>query len=249
MSQRLLDHVVEHAGPVAADTTLSVVRSICNWYTTRNEDYVSPIVPGMRRSVPKERAGTRILSDDEIRAVWKQAELNGNFGALIRLLLLTGQRREKVASMKWSDVSVDGTWVIAAEKREKGNAGELVLPEQALEIIRRRPRPDGNPYVLAGQGTTHFKGYGTGKRLFDAKVKIPAWRLHDLRRTARSLLSRAGVSSDHAERVLGHAIRGVEGIYDRHSYRDQKADALRKLAGLIELILNPPADNVVSIAG
>ena len=67
--------------------------------------------------------------------------------------------------------------------------------------------------------------------------------MHDLRRTARSLMSRAGVSGDHAERVMGHVIGGVEGIYDRHSYRDEKADALRRLAGLIDAIVHPrPAD-------
>ena len=77
-------------------------------------------------------------------------------------------------------------------------------------------------------------------------MPIPHWTIHDLRRTARSLLSRAGVSSEHAERVLGHVIGGVEGIYDRHSYSQEKAQALRALAGLIDTILNP-SDNVVHI--
>ena len=71
--------------------------------------------------------------------------------------------------------------------------------------------------------------------LFEAKAAD--WRLHDLRRTARSLMSRAGVQSEHAERVMGHVIPGVEGIYDRHSYDTEKADALRKLQALIEDII------------
>ena len=73
------------------------------------------------------------------------------------------------------------------------------------------------------------------------------WTLHDLRRTARSLMSRAGVRPDIAERVLGHAIKGVEGVYDRHSYREEKAHALKALANLIENILRPPGKKVVSI--
>ena len=76
---------------------------------------------------------------------------------------------------------------------------------------------------------------------------IPRWTLHDLRRTARSLMSRAGAPSDVAERVLGHVIPGVRGVYDRHSYALEKRDALEKLAGLIGLILNPPAGNVVKL--
>ena len=74
------------------------------------------------------------------------------------------------------------------------------------------------------------------------------WVFHDLRRTARSLLSRAGVLPHIAERVLGHAIRGVEGVYDRHSYDLEKADALNKLAFLVQTIINPPGDNVLHLA-
>ena len=84
---RLLDAIEDKAGPVAADFALSVVRNICNWYLARHEDYASPVVKGMRRSKPAERARDRILSDDELRAVWTQAEANGTFGALVRLLL------------------------------------------------------------------------------------------------------------------------------------------------------------------
>ena len=80
----------------------------------------------------------------------EQAEANGTFGAIVRILLLTGQRLDKVASMKWDDVSIDGVWTIATEKREKGNAGELKLPEMA---IKDSVAPlESNPYVFAGRG-------------------------------------------------------------------------------------------------
>jgi integrase len=101
--------------------------------------------------------------------------------------------------------------------------------------------------LAAGRGGGHFNGFSEGKKVFDAKVKIPHWTVHDLRRTARSLMSRAGVRPDIAERALGHAIKGVEGTYDRHSYRDEKADALKRLADLVEKILYPPVGNVVSL--
>ena len=85
------------------------------------------------------------------------------------------------------------------------------------------------------------------KAAFDKRAVISKnWTVHDLRRTARSLMSRAGVRPDIAERVLGHAIKGVEGVYDRHSYREEKAHALKALAALIEKIVNPPTENVVS---
>ena len=78
---------------------------------------------------------------------------------------------------------------------------------------------------------------------------MPEWRLHDLRRTARSLMSRAGVFSDIAEMVLGHKLTGVRGVYDRHSYASEKRNALEMLARLIGININPPKGNVVQIAG
>src|SRR5262249_25521821 len=89
----------------------------------------------------------------------------------------------------------------------------------------------------------------TARRKATRSKPMPAWVLHDLRRTARSLMSRAGVPADHAERVLGHVIPGVRGVYDRHSYADEKREALSRLAGLLELILKPPGNNVVPLAG
>jgi integrase len=246
---KLLDQVEDSSGPVAADQTLSLIRNICNWYTSRNENYTSPVVRGMRRTIPKERARKRILDDNELRAVWKQAEANGVFGALVRLGLLTAQRRMKLAAMRWEDVTIDGEWKIPAEARAKGTGESLVLPQVAIDIIRSQPRFGSNPFVLASREGRHITSFSQLKALFDQKVKIAAWTIHDLRRTARSLMSRAGVGSDVAERVMGHALQGVEGIYDRHDYREEKAQALRQLAALIGNIVNPPIGNVVSIAG
>jgi integrase len=244
----LLDEVEDDHGARQADYVLALVRGIMNFYASRTDDYAPPLVKGMRRTVPKERTRARILDDREIRTVWTAAETNGTFGALVRLLLSTAQRREKVVSMRWEDIAIDGVWTIPAEAREKGTPGELVLPEMALDIIRARPHLGDNPHVLAGRGNGHINGYSKAKRALDAKLPdLPQWQLHDLRRTARSLLSRAGVRSDISERVMGHVQQGVEAVYDRHAYRDEKADALRRLAALIDGIVHP-RENVVSIA-
>ncbi len=244
----LLDAIQDASGPRQADYVLAIVRGIMRWYASRSDDYLVPIGPRMGRADPKSRKRARILDDDEIRAVWAVAAGNGSFGAIVRLALLTAQRREKIAALRWNDVTVDGVWNIPTEDREKGNGGALVLPEAALAIIQGQKRIGDNPYVFAGRGDGHFNGFSPCKRAFDEKVgDLPRWTLHDLRRTARSLMSRTGVRPDIAERVMGHAIKGVEGVYDRHSYRAEKADALKRLAGQIEMILNPPADNVTEL--
>ena len=106
-------------------------------------------------------------------------------------------------------------------------------------------------------GRSPFSGFGKAKESLDAKITelrakdgrppMPHWTLHDLRRTARSLMSRAGVSADIGERVLNHVLTGVRHTYDRWSYVDEKRDALNRLAAMVERILNPPADNVASL--
>jgi integrase len=152
----LMDSIVDSSGPVAADKVLGILSSLFNWYTTRNGDYVSPIVRGMRRTSISERARDRTLSDDEIRIIWNTAP--GAFGDLIRMLLLTGQRREKVTSMRWEDVSVDGVWSVKnGMKREKGAGGDLALPPMALDIIRARPRVGDNPFCVRRKGEQPFQ--------------------------------------------------------------------------------------------
>jgi integrase len=245
---KLLDDVDDKHGSWIADAVLAQLRSVSTFFAARNDDYVPPFVRNMRRTPQHERARDRTLTDDELRSVWKAAEQAGVFGGLVRCLLLTAQRRDKVVSMKWSDLH-DGVWTIPAEKREKGNAGMLLLPPMAMAIIESMPRFVSNPYVFAGAGGGHTANYSQDKVRLDKASGVTGYTLHDLRRTARSLLSRkeAGVMPHVAEKVLGHVVRGVEGVYDVHPYTDEKADALAKLAALIEQIVNPPpeGDNVV----
>jgi integrase len=245
----LLDNIADAHGARQADMVLAIIRKMMNFHRTRNEDYLSPIVPGMGRYKPKEHQRNRIFDDDEIRTVFKAADKAGAYGAIVKVLLLTGQRREKVATMKWDDLSTDGVWTIATEEREKSNAKTLRLPPMVLDIIAAQPRIAGNPYIfVAGMGNGHAKAFSLYKRQFDKKLPpMEPWVLHDLRRTARSMMSRL-VRPDIAERVLGHTIGGVEGTYDRYDYDSEKTDALAKLAAAVDRIVNPPeGDNVVEL--
>jgi integrase len=243
----LLDVIEDRHGAAMADGVLNVLRSIATWKQSRDDDYVPPFTKKMRRIPKHDRERSRILDDNELRAVWETAGSSGAYGALIKLLLLTAQRRDKVAGMCWGDIAPDGTWTIRTEPGEKQNAGTLLLPKLALEIIHAQPRFVADDHVFAGvnRGGRAFN-YTHAKQNFDNRCGVGGWRLHDLRRCARSLMSRAQVRPDIAERVLGHTVGGsVEAVYDRHRYVDEKADALRRLAALIQRIVNPPSGNVV----
>jgi len=242
----LLDDLADNNGPVQADRVLATLSKLFGWYRQYDEDYVSPIIPEMRRAGSNtDRARKRILSDEEIRTLW--AACDGTFGAFVKVALLTGQRRAKVAAMRWQDVE-GGVWRIPAEPREKVNAGELKLPELALSIITVQPEVVGNPYVFPGRGDKAFNSFSKCKAALDQRAPIAPWVIHDLRRTARSLMARAGVRSDIAERTLGHVIPGVEGVYDRHAYFEEKGEALAALAKLVERILQGDVANVVPMA-
>lgn len=232
----LLDRIEDENGLRQADAVLRILRGLSNWYASRSHSYLSPFVRGMRRGPAAKR--DRTLTDDEIRSVWAACEKAGTYGRLVRLALLLGQRRSALASIRWAEVK-DGLWTPSREKRSKGIAQAIALPPMARAIIESQLRIAENPFVFAGRGGTHFGGWSKSKAALNALLPtdMPDWTIHDCRRTARTLLSRAGIGSDIAERVLGHTIAGVEGVYDRHTYQAEIGDALLKLEGEIKKIL------------
>jgi len=242
----MLDDIEDNHGAVMADRCLAYTRSAFNWYATRDDDFNSPIVRRMARTKPRERARTRTLLDDELRIVWPVLDGAGTFGAFVRLLLLTAQRRDEVARMRRSEIH-DRVWTIPAERYKTGRANAVPLSAAAWAIVEAQPAGD---LVFATYGSLATSG--TPKARFDAAVAganggtpLPRWTLHDLRRTAKTLMARAGVRPDISERVLGHVIGGVEGVYDQHSYLDEKREALERLAGMVERIVSPPPEGVV----
>jgi integrase len=238
---RMLDRIEDEGGPAMADKVLAIIRRIFNWHASRSDDFHSPIVPGMARTKSADRARARILTDDEIRIVWAVAKGQGAFGRLIRFLLLTGARRTEAAAMPWAELT-GAEWLLPGPRNKTKLDLLRPLPPAALAVIG--PKPNGATFVFSNDGAGPLRGYGALKEYFDAAITaqgaepLPRWTLHDLRRTARSLMSRAGVSPDHAERVLGHVIGGVRGTYDRHEYLDEKRDALAALARLVARIID-----------
>lgn len=253
----MLDAIEDGQGPVMADKTLAHVRKAFNWWAARDDRFTPPIVRGMARTRPAERARQRVLDDQEIRDVW--AALTGFdkppvFARLVRSLLLTGQRRDEVSQMRWQEI--DGAaWTIPGERYKTGLP--TVVPLTAAVLDQLGPARRSGFVLTTTNGDRPFSGFSKAKAELDARIAaicrrerrmpMPNWRLHDLRRTARSLMSRAGVPSDIAERVLGHKIPGVRGVYDRHAYLAERRDALERLANIVACILQPAEGNVVPI--
>ena len=237
----LLDSIEDDRGPVMADKALALMRRILNWHASRTDDFASPIIRGMARTRPRERARERILDDEELRSVWRAAETAGRFGALVRFLLMTAARRNEAAKLPWDELS-KGDWVLPPRRNKTKLA--LVRPlssaaQAVLEVVPRTGR------FVFGAGDRPLGGFSKFKAAFDKVSGVNGWTLHDLRRTARSLMSRAGVRPDVAELCLGHVVGGVRGTYDRHQYHEEKSQAFEALATQLELILRRQP-NVVS---
>ena len=230
---------------VTANRVQAAISAVFTWQADRDDDFSNPIA-GMKRVGGKESARERTLTDDELRAIWKAAEANPHpFGNLVRFLLLTASRRCEASELIWNEL-VGADWILPAA-RNKANQ-ELLRPlsEAARAILADQPRV--SQYVFPTDATHCLTNFGYYKRHFDKACGVTGWTLHDLRRTARSLMSRAGVPSEHAERCLGHVLGGVEKTYNRHSYETEKRIAFEKLATLIETIVNPQP-NVVALRG
>jgi integrase len=242
---RLLDRIEDQSGPCQADRCLKYLGRIFNWHAARADEFKSPIVRGMGRYNAKEHERARVLDDDELRAIWAASATGGAFPSLMRFLLLTSARRGEGAGLLWSEI--EGTdWKLPAA-RNKVKA-DLIRPlsKAAQAVIAAQPHVDGCQFVFSNDGRRALS-YSEPKRKFDLACGVSGWRLHDLRRTSRTLLSRAGVNSDIAERCLGHVIGGVRGVYDRHGFHAEMAHAYEQLAAQIDRIANPPAGDVVPL--
>lgn len=264
----LTDAIVDRGEPYAANRVFAAVRRLMNWCLERGILDTSPCTglkpPGA------ETSRDRVLSDEEIRVLWQATEEVGEpFGTMFRLLVLTGQRREEVAGMRYAEL--DGTaWTIPADRAKNGQPHLVPLSGQALAALKPVKRIAGKPgYVFTTTGEAPVSGFSRAKERLDkamltimqkeAKeagddpddVESPAWRIHDLRRTAATGMARLRIQPHVIEAVLNHRsgkISGVAKVYNRFEYQEEKAAALaawgRRVA---QIVAGTPTGNVVEL--
>lgn len=259
----MLDEIADESGPVMADRTLAYVRKACNWYATRDDEFKSPIVKGMARTKTSDRMKTRVLADDEIRDVWAALEIVEDVPAcyprFVKSLLLTATRRNEAADLHSSELAEhDGkdAWKIPKARYKTKLDHVIPLSGAARELIGKTPKKPCFIFSTTN-GEKAFSGFSKAKRELDKAIAeireregrppMPPFTLHDLRRSARTLMSRAKVPTDHAERAMGHIMGAMRKNYDCFGYLDEKRAAFEALAGLVALILDPQP-NVTAIA-
>ena len=179
----------------------------------------------------------RVLTDEELAAIWQATEGWKPYNGIVRLLLLTGQRREEVAGMLWSELDGELTaWTIPAARSKNRRAHVVPLSKQARAVLTGQFRIKDDDRVFAG-----FRGFAHAKLGLDAVSKVTDWRLHDLRRTLATGLQKLGIRLEVTEAVLNHVSgsrAGIVGVYQRHEWKDEKQSALaawgERVAAIVE---------------
>lgn len=250
----LLDEIVDRGSPIQANRALAAMRRMCGWAIERGLTDKSPC-DGVRAPAA-ERSRDRVLSDDELKAVWKASDVIGwPFGALVRLLILAGQRRSEIAEMRWREIDFDAkVWTLPRERSKNGQAHVVPLSDAAVAVLRSLPRVAGKAgYVFSTNGETPVSGFARAKERLNAELPpdMPGWTLHDLRRTFASGCARLGIAVHVVEAALNHrsgTIRGVAAIYNKYSYDAEKRAAMSAWSRHVEAN-DEPAGNVVPMRG
>jgi integrase len=235
---RVLDGIAKDGKVAMAARTASYGRACYHWAIKRgalsnNTFQALPLATVAARE--------RVLADDELRAIWEATGGPGPFNDIVRMLMLTGQRREEVAGMTWGEVAPDlSTWTIPGRRAKNGVTHAVPLSALAMDIMRSAPRFGGEQELVFPGAHGTFNGFGTAKAALDKAAGVNDWRLHDLRRTVATGLQRLGVRLEVTEAVLNHisgSRAGIVGVYQRHEWADEKRQALSAWAAHIEAIV------------
>jgi integrase len=218
-----LNVIAKDHGPVAANRARSALSAMYAWAIGEGLCDANPVIGTNKREEngPRERA----LSDEEAAALWIATEDN-HFGRIVKLLLLTGCRRDEIGSLRWSEIDMSNRTITLPKERTK-NGREHVVPltKSALEILTAMPRIEGRDYVFGLRGGG-FSNWSQAKRELGKAIELKPWALHDLRRTVRTGLGMLGVAPHVAEAVLNHLPAKLIRTYDRNTYANEKRAAL-----------------------
>ncbi|MGD9922440.1 MAG: tyrosine-type recombinase/integrase [Pseudorhodoplanes sp.] len=249
----VVDAIADRGAPIYARRVHAHLHRLFRWAVGRGIIEANPVA-----DLPKPAAAAardRVLSDHELVHVWNAAGLlEYPFGPLLRLLILTGARRDEIGSLRWSEIHGDSI-KLSGERTKVGVPHTIPLSVAAQDIIAALPRIADTNFVFTTTGTSPVSGWSKAKTLLDAAIAaanqgtpLPGWRLHDLRRTLATGLQRLGIGLQVIERILGHVAgsrAGIVGVYQRHSFDDEARQALDAWARRVDALVSGKAANVL----
>ncbi|TVQ29410.1 MAG: site-specific integrase [Geminicoccaceae bacterium] len=242
----LVQSVAGTRGPRAADLFSVHLSRTFNWAIQAGIVDVNPAqrLPRMVTNGSRDR----VLTPLELRAIWHLAAEQGSYGAILRLLILTGQRRQELGGMTWDEVDLDaGVWTLPGTRTKNRRAHVVPLSTTARPILLEAATARGGGYVFGLGGRAPFKGWSKCKARLDAAVaaagvRVRPWVVHDLRRSAVTHMAEIGIAPHVIEAVVNHVSghrAGVAGIYNRATYAAEKRDALQRWADHLQNLVDP----------
>lgn len=240
--------IEENSGPAAANRARSTLSAMFGWAMGEGLCELNPVIGANKATEGKTRE--RVLLDNELAAVWKMAPAN-DYGRIVRLLMLTGQRREEIGSLRWPEIDKAEKLIrLPAERTKNGRAHGVPLSRLALSVLDECDEHDDRDLIF-GTGEGGFSGWSKAKAALDDACGVKGWTLHDLRRTAATRMADLGVQPHVIEAVLNHVSGhkgGVAGIYNRSTYEPEKRAALDMLATYVRAaVAKAEGANVVTM--
>jgi integrase len=259
----LLDSIVDSGRPVRANRVFAQFRKLCRWAIGRGLIEKSPC-DGLAAPSPETKR-ERVLADAEIKLVWAAADKLGYpFGPVLKLLLLTGARRDEVAGMRWSEIDLEARiWTLPAARSKNRREHQVPLSDAAMEILKALPRHEKVDFAFSTTGKTPISGFSKTKVNIDTSIAaqmreaggvapMPGWTLHDIRRSVATNLQKLGVRLEVTEAVLNHVSgsrAGIVGVYQKHEWKDEKRAALDAWARRLDAIVTGAViGNVIDLA-
>jgi integrase len=250
-----IDTVVDRGSPIMARRLHAHLHRLFRWSVGRGIITANPM-EGMEKP-GSEIKRDRVLSNAELAAVWRAAEKIGwPFGPVVRLLILTGARRQEIGGLRWEEI-VGDTIVLSGSRTKVGQARTIPLSTAALDLIAGLHRIGNSAYVFTTTGKTPVSGWARSKELLDKAIvefndgrALSDWRVHDLRRTVATGLQRLGVGLQITEAVLGHvggSRAGIVGVYQRHEYAEEKKGALETWGRFVRSLITGAPTKVVPV--
>jgi len=234
---------------VQANRVFSEFMAMLRW--AEQKDYIDGI-PSFNKFKAKEQPRRRTLTGEELGVVWRASKDIGSLsGDFVKLLILSGQRRDDVRLMRWDEIDMKSCiWTIPADRYKTQIAQVVPLSTQIMDVLLVRWKEGKAGFVLAGSDQERaFNGASSALRRLRAKSKITEnFTLHDIRRTCRTGLSRLGIDEVTAELVIGHIPQGMQKVYDQYDRIEERTDALERWGDFVISVAGEGIDNVVPLS-
>jgi integrase len=232
--------ISRESGATTAGRARSALSSMFAWSMQMGLCESNPVAGTPEVKTPPSR--DRVLTDAELGAIWKACG-DDDFGRIVRLLLLTGQRRTEVGGVTWGELDLDGgTWTIPAQRTKNGRQHTLPLSALAVSVIEAIPQRVGRDCLFGERGTSGFCSWATAKAALDARLggQVAKWTLHDIRRSVATRMCDLGVMPHVVEQILNHQSGhrgGIVGVYNRSAYEGPVKAALGMWADHIRTLV------------